>query len=69
MNMTFSHTPRFLWTPQQLADAMPLRLSTALDFNALHGDTPPAANAPRRRPRNAAGYLPSTSASGAFRVR
>lgn len=67
MNMTFSHTPRFLWTPQQLADAVPLRLSASLDFNALRAGTPAAANAPRRRPRT--GYLPATSGSGAFRVR
>ncbi len=69
MNMTFSHSPRFLWTPQQLADAVPLRLSQLLDFNALHGATPAAANTLHRSRRDSQGYLPSASRSDAFRVR
>ena len=69
MNMTITHSPRFLWTPQQLADAVPLRLSRSLDFNALRCNTPAAANTLRQRPRNSTGYLPATSGADAFRVR
>jgi len=69
MNMTFSHAPRFLWTPRQLADAVPLRLSQLLDFNALRAGTPAAANAPSCRSRTATSYLPAASRSDAFRIR
>lgn len=69
MNMTHSTPPRFLWTPQQLADAVPLRLSASLDFNALRAGTPAAANAPSCRSRTTTSYLPAVSRSDAFRVR
>ncbi|MBZ0088586.1 MAG: hypothetical protein K8F33_10910 [Thermomonas sp.] len=69
MNMTFSHSPRFLWTPQQLADAVPLRLAQLLDFNALRSSTPAAANGVRRNRRTQAGYLPAASSTDSFRVR
>lgn len=69
MNTTLSQAPRFRWTPQQLADAVPLRLSQLLDFNALRTGTPAAANAPSCRSRTATSYLPASSRSDAFRVR
>lgn len=59
---------QFLWTPQQLSDAVPLRLRHVLPFEALRGGIP-AANGVRRRARPASGCLPATVPSTHFRIR
>lgn len=59
---------QFLWTPQQLSDAVPLRLRHVLPFEALH-DGIPAANGVHRRARATSGYLPATVPSAQFRIR
>ncbi|MCC7097726.1 MAG: hypothetical protein IT472_11160 [Thermomonas sp.] len=69
MNTTLSQAPRFRWTPQQLADAVPLRLTQLIDFNALRSSTPAAANSAHCNQRSQTGYLPTPSGTNAFRVR
>ena len=60
--------PRFHWTAEQIADAVPLRLSelalfdAARDADALH-----AANSQRRRARTD-GYLPADAQAARFRI-
>lgn len=61
-----SRAPRFRWSPAQLADAVPPRLSELFAFRA--GDVPPCANVPRRRVRPAAGYLPAVALAPRFRI-
>ncbi len=64
MNTFPLYPPRFRWTPEQLADAVPLRLSEVFRFEAPNAR---AANAPRHGKR-AASYLADTSAPAPFRV-
>lgn len=58
------------WNAQQLADAVPLRLHEAINFQALHyGQIDASANDPRMRGRvPARPYAPATALSG-FRIR
>jgi len=56
--------PRFRWTPEQLADAMPLRLSRTFHFEAPRAR---AANASRHA-RRSGSYLPNAGSPGPFRV-
>ncbi len=57
--------PRFLWTPQQLADAVPLRLHQMIRFDAR--GNPAAANAASSRRRNVGSYLPNAGPYRPFR--
>ena len=62
------HTaPTFRWTPAQLADAVPLRLSTLFASTATRDDARGPANTPRRA-RPAPGYLPAEALAPRFRV-
>lgn len=56
--------PRFRWTPEQLADAVPLRLSQVVRFDAPRVR---AANASRHA-RRSASYLPDVGSPGPFRI-
>lgn len=58
--------PHFRWSPAQLADAVPPRLSELFAFSA--GDAPACANTPRRRARPASGYLPADALAPRFRI-
>ena len=59
-----SRAPHFHWTPAQLAEAVPLRLSDLPDFtNALT----PASPAPRHA-HVAAGYVPAHALAPRFRI-
>jgi hypothetical protein len=65
----FDHTlPAFRWTPAQLADAVPLRLSElfacAPDREAADGPC----DTPRQRTRTTPDYLPAESLAPRFRV-
>lgn len=62
------HTaPTFRWTPAQLADAVPLRLSALFAYTAARDDARGPANTPRRA-RHAPGYLPAEALAPRFRV-
>ena len=50
MNAFVALPNAFNWTPQQLAEAVPLRLHEAHAFDALDSDTLPAANGLRNTP-------------------
>ena len=67
MNAFVALPNAFNWTPQQLAEAVPLRLHEALAFDALDSDTLPAANGLRHR-LPATGYLPSRASLPQFRI-
>ena len=58
-----SHAPHFRWSPAQLADAVPLRLSELIDFAIAPDD---ASAAPRRS--HASGYLPAETLAPRFRI-
>ena len=68
MNAFVALPNAFHWTPQQLAEAVPLRLHEALAFDALDGDTPSAANAPRERLRIAHQYRAAAALPPRFRI-
>ena len=55
------------WTPEQLADAVPLRLHEAVAFDAHDEDALLAANGLHRRAR-ATGYLPARQSLPNFRI-
>ncbi|WP_240126914.1 hypothetical protein [Thermomonas alba] len=57
----------FHWTAQELADAVPQRLSQLPLFDAA-ADTRNACNDARARPRPAVGYLPRPALTPAFRI-
>ena len=59
--------PTFRWTPAQLADAVPLQLSTLFAYTATRDDARGPANTPRRA-RPAPGYLPAEALAPRFRV-
>ncbi|HEY1070032.1 MAG TPA: hypothetical protein VGE33_05775 [Thermomonas sp.] len=59
--------PTFRWTPAQLADAVPLRLSTLFAYTAARDAAHGPANTPRRA-RRAPGYLPAEALAPRFRV-
>lgn len=69
MNAFIALPNAFNWTPEQLADAVPLRLSEAALFDAacLHGDLA-AANAPRERLRIAHHYRAVVAMPSHFRI-
>ena len=67
MNAFVALPSAFNWTPQQLADAVPLRLHEAVAFDARDNDALPAANGPHRRAR-ASGYLPARQSLPNFRI-
>lgn len=66
---TLSFPP--VWSAEALANAVPLRLSQAVDFNALCAGPPPqAANEPRLLCRvPATSYLPPLAPLPSLRVR
>lgn len=69
MNAFVALPNAFNWTPAQLADAVPLRLSEAalFDVACLHGDLA-AANAPRERLRIAHHYRADALLPSRFRI-
>ena len=68
MNAFVALPNAFNWTPQQLAEAVPLCLHEALAFDALAGDTLAAANAPRERLRIAHQYRAAAALPPRFRI-
>lgn len=60
-----SRPPHFHWTPAQLADAVPLRLSELLDFTV---NAAPPTRSPPRHTHVAAGYLPADALAPRFRI-
>ena len=60
--------PTFRWTPAQLADAVPLRLSELFAYTLARDAACAPANAPRRHARPAPGYLPAEALAPRFRV-
>ncbi|MFT4179392.1 MAG: hypothetical protein QM612_08005 [Thermomonas sp.] len=69
MNASVSLPSQFHWTPQQLAHAVPLRLSEMFDFDAARACAmPAAANAAHPRTRIASGYLSSAALPVRFRI-
>lgn len=71
MNLDLPSLPFPAWNADALADAIPLKLSQALDFHALRdGPLPPCANHPVRAApaRYRRDYLPATPAPQRFRV-
>ena len=70
MNAFDRFPARLHWNPQQLADAVPLRLHELPAFRADAGAVAPAANAPRRTTvRAIAGYRAVAPLASHFRVR
>ena len=69
MNAFVALPNAFNWTPEQLADAVPLRLSEAALFDAadLHASLD-AANAPRERLRIAHQYRAAAAMPLHFRI-
>ena len=69
MNAFVALPNAFNWTPEQLAEAVPLQLSQAALFDAtsLHGSLA-AANAPRERLRIAHGYRGDAVPARRFRI-
>lgn len=69
MNAFVALPNSFHWTPAQLADAVPLRLSQAAVFDAadMHGGLA-AANAPRERLRIAHHYRANATLPPRFRI-
>lgn len=62
--------PRFHWTAEQIADAVPLRLSEAVLFDAADdAHALVAANSLRTRLRIANGYRASADQPQHFRIR
>ena len=67
MNAFVALPNAFNWTPEQLADAVPLRLHAAVVFDAHDNEIPLVANGLRRRsPAN--GYLPAHTSASHFRI-
>lgn len=60
--------PTFHWTPAQLADAVPLRLSELFAYSTGREPAGVPANTPRPRPRTAPDYLPAEALAPRFRV-
>ena len=60
-----SRAPLFLWSPAQLADAVPPRLS---DLFALGAATQAPADTAQRRARAADRYLPAAELAPRFRI-
>lgn len=60
--------PAFRWTPAQLADAVPLRLSELFAYTAARDAARGPANTLRRRVRPTPGYLPAEALAPRFRV-
>ena len=67
MNAFVALPNTFNWTPEQLADAVPLRLHAAIVFDANDEDALLAANGLRRR-MPATGYLPARVSLPNFRI-
>lgn len=67
MNAFIALPSAFSWTPDQLAEAVPLRLHEAVAFDARDNDALPAANGLHRRAR-ASGYLPARASLPNFRI-
>lgn len=67
MNAFFPLPPHFHWNAQQLADAVPRRLSQMPLFDAAP-DTRVAGNDAHARPRPPAEYLPRQALAPAFRI-
>ena len=67
MNAFVALPNAFNWTPEQLADAVPLRLHEAVAFDARDNDALPAANTLHRRAPTA-GYLPARASHSNFRI-
>ena len=69
MNAFVALPNAFNWTPEQLAEAVPLQLSQAALFDAtsLHGSLA-AANAPRERLRIAHHYRATAALPSRFRI-
>lgn len=61
-----SRAPHFHWSPAQLADAVPARLSALFPFSA--NDVPGCANSVRRRAPAASSYLPASALAPRFRI-
>ena len=68
MNAFVALPNAFNWTPQQLAEAVPLRLHQALAFDAHDDGTLSAANAPRERLRIAHHYRADAAMPPRFRI-
>lgn len=68
MNAFTSLPHRFAWSAQQLADAMPRRLSELFAFDAAREGTRSAANEPSRA-RRVPRYLRAAELPRLFRVR
>lgn len=60
--------PTFHWTPAQLADAVPLRLSELFAYTSARNAACAPGKAPRRHTRPAPGYLPAEALAPRFRV-
>ena len=67
MNAFVALPHAFYWTPEQLADAVPLRLHEVVVFDAHDEDALSAANGLRRR-LPASGYLPARASHSNFRI-
>ena len=65
MNAFDRFPARLHWNAQQLADAVPLRLSELLDFTV---NAAPPARSPPRHAHVAAGYLPADALAPRFRI-
>ena len=59
---------QFRWSPEQLADAMPSRLSGLFAFDAARDGVSAAANEPRQRLRIAHGYRGDALPAPRFRI-
>ena len=70
MNAFAPFPPSLHWNAQQLADAVPLRLSQLLDFDRARDIGELAiANREARKPRRAAGYFHAPALHARFNVR
>jgi hypothetical protein len=69
MNAIASFPQRLNWTAQQLADAVPLRLSELFALDGLHNDGLRAANRETRRTRSATAYAPRPRLPQRFAIR
>ncbi|WP_449446607.1 hypothetical protein [Thermomonas brevis] len=61
-----SRAPHFRWSPAQLADAVPPRLSELFPFSA--SDAPACANTARRPLPAATSYVPACALAPRFRI-
>lgn len=62
------NVPTFRWTPAQLADAVPLRLSELFTYAADREAADGPADTPRQRARTTPDYLPAEALAPRFRV-